>query len=610
MRTEMSLNGLWKFCPAFDAISADQRWLDSDFDPKDPDLMPVTAGAARGWIKADYDDSHWLDITIPNSWNAAIRDLWSYEGHGWLRRTVQIPAAWSGKRVEFISEGANYRVALYINGELAGDHEGGYNPFSIPVHRLLRYGETNVIAVVCDNIPKPDRSPGGQFGWWNHGGLYRDVRLRVMDTTYVDDVTVVTEVSGKHVDIEIAVEVVCEVGEMTSRRMEIELFDPAGAPVEIPPERASQMLTLSSGMAKSPFSISVNEALLWSPEEPNLYTLRVKLTSQGQTTDEWSHRIGMRTLRVDGTQMLLNGKPLLIKGVNRHEQYFGSTIHSPTHTEAQIAQDVDLIKWLGGNAIRQHYPNHRRLYELCDEHGILCMVENPLWQWGRPLVQTDHAGALGAAKKQIAEIIRTYKNHACVFMWSVSNENLVKAKSDDPEVVALANQTISGNKELVALAKKLDPTRPVVEPSNEWPGDAVLEDTDVSAVNVYVGNPVPHVSGATKIAELMKAKMAKLREEIPGKPILAAEFGEWTVRGLAEDNPPGENYQTAKLTALWNGFMDEPDIIGGFIWVFADYDLHRRFLWAYEYRCAYGLFDIERKPKAAAYAIRKLWKGK
>ena len=607
MRPHISLNGLWKFCPAFDAISADQRWLDSDFDPKNPDLTPVTAGAARGWIKPDYDDSRWLDITVPNSWNAAIRDLWSYEGHGWYRRTIHIPRAWKDKRVEFVSEGANYRVALYVNGELAGEHEGGYNPFSIPIHRFLKFGARNLIAVICDNIPKPYRSPGGQFGWWNHGGLYRDVSLRVTDITYIDDVTVVTDVNGSHVDVGVTVEVACEAGEMTTRRIEIELDDPSGMPVPLPSERNAQTVTLAGGIAKAAFTFALDGALLWSPAEPNLYALRVKLLEDGCTTDEWSHRIGLRTFRIDGTRLLLNGEPFLVKGVNRHEQYAGGTIHTPTHTEAQISEDVDLIKWLGGNAIRQHYPNHRRLYELCDERGIVCMVENPLWQWGRPLVETDNADALATAKRQLTEIIRALKNHASVFMWSVSNENLVKAKSDDAKVVAQANQTIEGNKELVALAKKLDPTRPVVEASNEWPGDAVLCETDISAVNVYVGNPVPHVSGAPKIVELMKAKMQKLREEIPGKPILAAEFGEWTVRGLVQDYPPGENYQTAKLTALWKGFMEQPDIIGGFIWVFADYDLHRRFLWAYEYRCAYGLFDIERKPKAAAYAIRELW---
>ena len=608
MRTEMSLNGQWKFCSAFDAISADQRWLDPDFDPKNPDLTPVTAGAAMGWIKPNYDDGNWLDITVPNSWNAAIRDLWSYEGHGWYRRTVAIPTDWEGKRVEFFSQGANYRTVVYVNGQRAGEHDGGYTPFAIPIHRLLKCGEANLIAVVCDNIPKPERAPGGQFGWWNHGGLYRDVSLRVTDATYIDDATVVTEVEGGKATVRLKVVVLTEEDRAAERTLEVLLLDPSGDAVPLPAEARSRALKTLDGRAEAEMVFPVANPRLWSLEEPHLYTLRLSLLKGDQPADEWSHRIGLRTIKVEGNKLLLNGRPLLIKGLNRHEHYAGGTIHTPTHTEAQLAQDLDLVQWLGANALRQHYPNHRRLYELCDERGILNMVEVPLWQWGRPLVQTDHPGALEAAKQQLREIVRTYKNHPSVFIWSVSNENLVKPRSDNLKDIALAKQTAEGNIELVKMAQKLDPTRPVVEVSNEWPTDPVHQFTDVTAVNVYVGNPVPHVSGVPEIVRRMQKKMADLRADVPGKPIIASEFGEWTVRGLRGDYPPAEGYQVAKLTGLWKAFMNEPDVVGGFIWVFADYDLHRRFLWAYEYRCAYGLFDIERRPKAAAHAMRELWR--
>ena len=516
--------------------------------------------------------------------------------------------------MEFVSEGANYRTVVYVNGELAGEHEGGYTPFAIPVHHLLDYGAENTIAVAVDSTPKPERAPGGQFGWWNNGGMYRDVSFRVTDPTYIDDVTVVTQVQGDaRAVVRIAATVLSEEAEPVHRTLQVLLLDPSGDAVLLPASARSRPVRVADGGAETELEFTVENARLWSLEQPNLYALRLTLTdADGLPTDEWSHRIGLRTITVEGTRLLLNGEPFIIKGLNRHEQYPGGAIHTPTHTEASLGTDLDLVQWVGANALRCHYPNHRRLYELCDERGILNMVEVPLWQWGRPLVETDHPGALDAAKSQLWEIVRTYKNHACVFFWSVSNENLVAhvrgGGTDDPDALALAKQTADGNIELVQMAKALDPTRPVVEASNEWPGDPVHQHTDVTAVNVYVGGPHPHVSAVPTTVQWAREKIEALRRDVPGKPIIASEFGNWTIRGLHEDYPPGENFQVAKLTGLWNGLMEEPDVAGVFIWIFADSDVHTRFKWVSEFRVAYGLFDMERRPKASAYAMRKLWR--
>lgn len=610
MRTTLSLNGLWKFFPTLEDLGGNQRWMDGNVDPdaaaKEPEVK-----LDRGWINVGFDDSGWMDIPVPSSWNAAFEHLFAYEGVGWYRRTIMIPSAWKGQRVEFVSEGANYRVALYVNGKFAGEHEGGYNPFAIPIHPFLKYGAVNTIAVACDNIPKPERCPGRQFGWWNNGGLWRDVYLRATDTVYLDDVTVATTLDGARATVTVRVVVKNENADKAGRALAVDLFDPAGRSASS--SLGPQVVIAANGEAEIEVQLAVENPLHWSPDEPNLYTLSVSLSDRasGRVGDTWAHRIGLRTIAVEGTKLLLNGKPLLVKGVNRHEQYEGGTLHTATHSEAQIARDVDLTKWVGANAVRQHYPNHRRLYELCDERGILALVEVPLWQWGRPLVETDHPDALASAKRQLEEIIKAYKNHACVFMWSVSNENLVKPKPnalDDPSAVALARRTADGNKELVAFAKSLDPTRPVVEVSNEWPDDPVHEVTDVSAVNVYVGAPNPPLASNIKqVYPIIHAKLDGLRKQVPNKPILVAEFGKWTIAGLLTPYPPGELYQAAKIKSEWEEFLKEPGFVGGFIWVFSDADVHRRFLWAPEFRVAYGLFDMKRRPKAAAFAVREMW---
>lgn len=223
------------------------------------------------------------------------------------------------------------------------------------------------------------------------------------------------------------------------------------------------------------------------------------------------------------------------------------------------------------------------------------------------LVQTDNAEALKTAKQQLSEIIRALKNHPSVFMWSVSNENLVTPRSKSEQDVALAKQTAEGNIELVRLAQKLDPTRPVVEASNCWPGDPVHNVTDLPCVNVYVGHATPDIKGIPDTVRRMKEKLALLKKDHPDKPILVGEFGSWSVRGMMTDYFPGERYQAEKLKQMWEGMMEEPNFVGAFIWCFADYDVHRRFLWIYEYRCAYGLFDYRRRPKASAHVVREMW---
>ena len=606
MLASLTLNGNWKFCPAFDYLVGDQRWTDSNFDLQNAGEGRPVARTDIGWINPGFDDAGWMDHPVPMSWSAAFEDLWSYEGVGWYRREINVPAAWEGKRVTFHCEGANYFTRIYVNGNQAGEHEGGYNAFEIPVHEHLRYGETNTIAVSVDNIPKPERCPGGQYGWWNYGGLYRDVELRVSGLTWIDDVTVVTEVEpggGTGGSDASGVKVSVDIGgddTLAGTVLEAKMSDPSGGNVPVP------MSTALVRDGKAELEFRVDKAHLWAPDTPSLYTLQLELRTSGMTEvcDRWSHRIGLRTFRIDGTRFLLNGEPVLIKGCNRHEEYPGQ---GRTLSDRDRTKDLDLCAWMGCNALRCHYPNHRRHYELCDERGILNYVEVPFWQWGRLLVKTESPLALDAAKSQLREIIRTLKNHPSVFMWSVSNENHTKMVSERQGTPEMVKMTADGNIELVKMAQEMDPTRPVVEASNCWPEDPVHQATDVSAVNMYVGTKTPFAKDTDAIQERMHDKLNKLREELPDRPILLSEFGTWTIRGMKTDYFPGEAFQSAKLTSMWEQTLKEENVIGAFIWVFADAEVHRRFLWAYEFNVAYGLFDHHRRPKEAAYTMRKLW---
>jgi beta-galactosidase/beta-glucuronidase len=608
LREEIDLGGSWKFYPAFEPFTGDLRWMDPDFDPKKPDSLPEERRA--GWTGEFFDDQGWLDIEVPGSWNASFEDLWSYEGHGWYRRRISVPAAWRGRRVVLHSDGANYRTELFVNGRLAGSHDGGHVPFSIPVGHLIEFGRENILAIDCDNSPRPDRVPGGQYGWWNHGGLYRDVRLLSMDPTHIDGVSISHGIEGGVASLEAKVSIDAPGDKRVDGQLAARLAGPGGKEIPLPGDAATVSL-FGSGRLEARMDLTIHDPAMWSPESPNLYTISLELRSGGAVLDKMSSRFGLRTVRVEGDRLLLNGEPILIKGLNRHEQYPSGARSTATQTESQLQHDLDRVKNLGANALRCHYPNHPRLYELCDEMGILNIVEMPLWQWGSSLVDTDSPEAIETARGMMKEIIATYRSHPSIIIWSVSNENFTvphSSQRDDQAAIELSDKVAEGNRELMGLAREMDPTRPVIEVSNHWPEDPAMGSGDILAVNAYTGSPSPPLkSQVGQTYRQIHDKLQALRQRHPGKPILVTEFGKWTVRGLKTDYPPGEAYQAEKLKAEWEGFLGEPAFAGAFIWSFADYDVHGRYRYTHEYRLGYGIYDLKRHPKAAVETIRSMW---
>ncbi|MFH1744288.1 MAG: glycoside hydrolase family 2 TIM barrel-domain containing protein [bacterium] len=597
-RQSLSLDGVWKFCPAFKELELNHEFMQQDLKKKR--TYPKDAIDKHfGWIEPEFNDEVWWDIDVPSSWNQSFPDLWSYEGHGWYRKKVNIPQTWEGNRVVFHSDGANYRTVLYVNGTKVGVHEGGYVAFSFPIHKYLKFGEENTFAVSVDNEALADRCPSERHDWWNHGGLYRSVCLEVTDMVFIDDAVVTTDATTDPAQVRVKAQIHTETSDVLAFDFIAHLSDPDGKTVAVGPDSMS----LNGMDVTVEFLLQVEDALLWSPDDPDLYSLALEIrdTKTQRRKDLWETRIGIRSIQIDGTRLLVNGKPFLIKGLNRYENYPDTGM---TPNDSALRRDVDLIKSMGGNAVRCHYPHSPGTYDLYDEVGLFTVCEVPLYQWGRPGHSTKN---LDAAKVQLDEMIRSLRNHPSVLMWSVSNETRITPVEDNEEHRKLSEMVVKGNVELVEMAHRLDPTRPVIEPSNRWPDDVVFEKTDIHAVNVYLGARTPHVDSLPYMRETMHAKMDALREKYPNKPILVSEFGSWGLYGFKADYYPGEKYQAALLRNYWEGFLEEPGFIGGFIWCFADSDVHRTYYTIYEMRCAYGIFDIHRRPKEAVEVMCELW---
>ncbi len=601
MHDVLSLDGIWKFYPAFGDIESNQRFMAPDFDSSSE---ADTAIKDWGWYEPDFEDAGWLDVPVPMSWNQAVPDLWSYEGHGWYRKTVFIPRDWDTKRITFESDGSNYYTTLYVNGVKAGTHEGGYTPFEIPIHSLLRPGEENTLAIAVDNIPKKDRCPGGQYDWWNHGGLYRNVRLRAKAHAYIENAQVITSFENDEAQVKIAIFTTHT--DINSAPFQVRAMLTRAGEV-VAQGNLSQSATDHKSVDK--LTLTVPNPHRWTPDTPVLYTLTLVFSAQvnGEAVcDTWSHRLGLRSVEVREQQLLLNGEPFVIKGVNYYEDQQDSG-RSPN--PSAFRQDMQRLKDMGGNLIRCHFPLSPECYDICDEMGVFFFSELPLYQWGRPLVHAHAPEALDTAKAQLREIIAWQRNHPCVLLWSVSNENLCLPLENTEEQHKLVEMTVAGNTELVHLCHELDPTRPAVEVSNCWPGDRVFNATDICSVNVYQASSTPHIDSLPELTQRMHERFDILRQEHPEQPILVSEFGVWAVRGVKTDYFPGEYYQAECLRQYWEALVKEKNCIGGIIWSFADADVHRRFEWVQELRVAYGLFDVHRRPKAAVETLRALWRS-
>jgi beta-galactosidase/beta-glucuronidase len=594
-RATLPLDGAWKFFPAFTEIAGSHRFMEEGLKSEDA-TAPKNPDQHYGWILPDFDDAAWWDIPVPGTWNNTFEDLETYEGQGWYRKTVEIPLDWKGKHINFHSGGANYRTVLYVNGIRVGAHEGGYTAFQFPIHDHLKYGETNTFALSVDNETNVNRVPMERFGWYQYGGLFRSVHLEAIELCHVEDVLVTTEALKAPAQVHLVVQ--CAGGD-NGITLKTTITDTDGKVVA----QVAQDSTLKGNRADVALKLNVSTPHLWSPEDPYLYQLVVELTDiESRRTDRWQRPIGIRSIELKNKQFRLNGKPYLIKGVNRHEDYEET---GGTSTEALLRRDLQLIKDLGANAVRSHYPNSPRTYELFDEIGLLTVAEVPLYHWGRP----GHSQAnLDAAKHQLTEMVHQLRNHPSVAFWSVSNENRIRPWTDEEGERELAAMVAEGNQDLVDMAHALDPTRPVMEASNRWPEDVLFEKTDVSAINVYLHVPTPRAASMPEMETTLHENFEDLRSRYPDKPILVSEFGVWALHGLKTDYYPGELYQSALLSTLWKAFEKEENFIGGFVWVFADHDLHKKYISIYEMRIAYGLYNRDRQPKASVETMRALWK--
>lgn len=533
------------------AVDLTGEWL-FRVDPKDQ------AQTSR-FIADDPDLKDWACVMVPCGFGQCVPGVKKFSGVGWFRKEFNVPEAWRGKRLRLTFDAVNNSATFFFNGKrLEGSHLP-YLPVSFDLQSEVRFGQKNVLVVKVSsrakgNIPYHN-------GWYNEGGILRDVRLQAIGDIHVEDVVVVAPApeadSGKaHLTLEVS-------NRSSTRKASVVravISDSNGRTVGTAVKR---MPLDSDKVTKISLPISVPDAVAWSPATPVLYTASVDIEIEGTTCSQVSTGFGFRTVEVRDSQVLLNGDPIYMAGFNRHEDTSWTGMARNTKI---VREDLQRMKRMGVNFMRcSHYPNDAGVLDLCDEMGILVMIEMPIHLNGK---NTDEGA--GYLKK----MIRHYKNHPCIIFWSVSNEQ----NERDRRVVNQHNA-------LIKLTRKLDPTRLAVHVSgglSRWvnpKNHPLFAEDDVICVNGYPSRTAGLYKDRnydfSKSANYWKTALAKLHQQYPGKPILVTEFGHPTAHSRFTPNFPGigalgPQIQKQVLEADFRAF-DAPYICGALIWCWADH---------------------------------------
>ncbi|MBV9917074.1 MAG: hypothetical protein JO153_11295 [Solirubrobacterales bacterium] len=476
---------------------------------------PSNAGVDLGWWRATATTAGWSPVTVPNSYNADDFSNASMSGSvSWYRRDFTLPAqafpryVRSSERHWIVRfESVNYRATVWLNGRQIGSHAGAYVPFELDLTGL-RPGVNRLIVRVDDRRSGSDLPPGPGGGWWNFGGILREVYLRPVARADLAQVLVSPQLPCPTCAATVQFSAV--VRNLTGSRQALRLNGRYGG----------ARINFGSLVVAPQASVTVRTTLriahprLWSPDHPTLYLARLALwdsSGRRQLTGYTVHS-GIRSIAVVGGRLTLNGRALNLRGVNLHEQdiRLGAALDRD-----HMRRLVGWVRSLGATMIRAHYPVSPYIEELADRYGLLIWSEVPVYQVNDQYVGQAGWRARAAAALQ-SDILANF-NHAAILVWSLGNE------LNTPPTAAQAGYIAAS----AALAHELDPTRPVGMAISDWPGVAcqpAYAPLDVIGVNEYFGW-YDAGGGSTDDRDALGPFLDSLRACYPSKALMVTEFG-------------------------------------------------------------------------------------
>jgi beta-glucuronidase len=518
-------------------------------------------GQAQGWWRDVASTAGWTPVTVPNAYNAANFSKASMNGYvGWYRRDFTVPAGAFSSYVPNADrywivrfESVNYSATVWLNGHELGTHAGAYLPFEFDL-KYLRNGVNRLVVRVDNQRTAADLPPGPGGEWWNYGGILREVYLRAVQTADLQQVQIKTLHSCPSCDADIQEQVL--VRNVTGSDQKVSLRGNYGS--DAIDFGSATIPAHATWTAKG--SVNVPHPSLWAPGHPKLYTATLTLSdSRGRRLGGYFTYSGIRTITVtkDG-RVELNGRLLDLRGVDLHEQ----TIQ--TGAAMTPAQDARLMSWvqqLGATVIRAHYPVGPEMEEMADRDGILIWSEVPVYQ-----VESQYLGQpgwLAQAHSVLRDNIVDNYNHPSILLWSIGNELPSPATSNEARYISGA----------AALAKKLDPTRPVGMSVSNWPGlrcQAAYGPLDVIGDNEYFGW-FDTSGGANDDRDALGPFLDTVRACYPTKAIMITEFGFDANRSGPVEERGTYQFQANSVAYHLGVFATKPWLSGVMYFALQDY---------------------------------------
>jgi beta-galactosidase/beta-glucuronidase len=514
------LNGTWSFHYACNPQQVPDNFFADDYDASGWDALPVPAN----WQMHGYGVPNYTNVAYP--YPVDPPHVPQENPVGLYRRAFTLPPGWNGKQVFLVFEGVNAAFYLWINGRQVGYSQGTHIPSEFHITPYLRPGENLLAAQVfqwCDGSYLEDQD------FWRLSGIFRDVYLIAVPAVYIRDARIRTRFDDSFTDAVLDLAVAARnLGETTApARIEAELYDADGKCVAQQGLEASleagEEQTLSA-------EIPVSTPKKWSAEEPNLYTLLLTLTALDGTIQETRRfAVGFRQIEIRDQRLLLNGVPLILKGVNRHDTHPDG---GHVMTRQALLRDMLVMKQHNINACRtSHYPPDPYWLDLCDQYGLYVIDEADLEAHGfclfGDLNRLPNDPAWEAAFVERAErMVERDKNHPSILIWSLGNE-AGYGKNHDA---------------MAAWIREHDPTRPI---HYEQAFDAPVVDI------VSVMYP--------KVDDLI----AQGKKTDDPRPFFMCEYAH------AMGNGPGN------LKEYWEAIYAHPRLLGGCVWEWADHGIRQ-----------------------------------
>lgn len=584
-RRRISMDGMWKFCLDEKAVGEKEGWMDGI---PGEEMIPVPAS---------FQDFY------------TEKDIREYTGDFWYETDFFVPGEWEGREILLRFGAATHRASVYVNGILITEHEGGFLPFSAKVTTVVRYDSYNKVVVkvnnelTCTNIPCGETItlPNGKkmskpyFDFFNYAGLQRSVYLLALPGESIVDFDLDYAIHGKNAEVSYQIRTNGE------HAVQLALFDAKGHCVAQKDGKEGVLY--------------VENARLWQVRNAYLYRLRIRIMDGEELIDEYEQEIGIRTVKVEGTDILINGEPVYLKGFGKHED---SDIVGRGFSIGIMKRDFELMKWIGANSCRtSHYPYSEEIYQMADREGFLIIDEVPAVGMFQSLMNFMEASTgkqtaffekettpvlLKAHLRAIEEMIARDKNHPSVVAWSLLNE---------PETTNEA--AVPYFKEVFDLANKLDMQkrpRTFALIMNSLPDTCkCYQFSDIIALNRYYGW---YMKGGYEISvaeELFRKEMNAWKEKKLNKPFIFTEYGADTL--ASEHKLPSvmwsQEYQDEYLKMTHEVFDSYDFIKGEQIWNFADFQTTEGIMRVNGNKK--GVFTRQRQPKDIAYKLKERWEN-